>query len=186
VLSACETNVGAVSAGDEVVGLNRAFIYAGTPTVISSLWNVDDAATALLMERFYIHLRAGKSKGEALRQAQMDVRAKYPHPYYWASFVLTGDPGPVGKTQSILPFSMSSSTLWVGAIGSSLLCVIVGGLSVLFAARAADKKRLQNQLDLLLEDRQRWIAQPDSPMRASVLRQISHKLREIGRKEKRR
>jgi CHAT domain-containing protein/Tfp pilus assembly protein PilF len=184
VLSACETNVGAVSAGDEVVGLNRAFIYAGTPTVISSLWNVDDAATALLMERFYTHLRSSKSKGEALRQAQMAVRVKYPHPYYWASFVLTGDPGPVGKTQSILPFSMNSWTLWAGGIGSSLLCIVVGGFSVLFAARSAEKRRLRKQLDMLLEDRQRWMSQPDSPMRARVLRQISHKLREIGRKEK--
>jgi CHAT domain-containing protein len=95
VLSACQTNIGAVSAGDEVVGLNRAFIYAGTPSVIASLWNVDDAATALLMERFYTYLRAGMGKGEALRQTQIDVRAQYPHPYYWASFVLTGDPGEV-------------------------------------------------------------------------------------------
>jgi tetratricopeptide (TPR) repeat protein/CHAT domain-containing protein len=183
VLSACETNVGAMSAGDEVVGLNRAFLYAGTPTVISSLWNVDDAATALLMERFYIHLRVGMGKGKALRQAQIDVRVKYPHPYYWASFVLTGDPGPVGKTQSILPFSMNSWTLWAGGIGSSLLCIVVGGFSVLFAARSAEKRRLRKQLDILLEDRQRWMSQPDSPMRARVLRQISHKLREIGRKE---
>ena len=95
VLSACQTQVGSVSAGDEVVGLNRAFLYAGTPTVIASLWNVDDAATALLMERFYTHLRSDMSKGEALRQAQLDVQAKYPHPYYWAPFVLTGDPGEV-------------------------------------------------------------------------------------------
>jgi CHAT domain-containing protein len=97
VLSACQTDVGAVSVGDEVVGLNRAFIYAGTPTVIASLWNVDDAATALLMERFYTHLRSGMGKAEALRQAQIDVREQYPHPYYWAAFVLTGDPGEVTR-----------------------------------------------------------------------------------------
>jgi tetratricopeptide (TPR) repeat protein/CHAT domain-containing protein len=185
VLSACETNIGAVSAGDEVVGLNRAFLYAGTPTVISSLWNVDDAATALLMERFYTHLRAGMSKGEALRQAQMDVRGEYPHPYYWASFVLTGDPGPVGKMQLTLPFSINNWSLWIGGIGSSLLGIVVCGLIVIRASRAAEKRRLRKQLDLLLENRRRWKSQPDSPMRSRVLRQISHKLREMGRKEQR-
>jgi CHAT domain-containing protein len=95
VLSACQTQIGELSAGDEVVGLNRAFLYAGTPSVMASLWHVDDAATALLMEHFYTHLRAGLGKAEALRQAQVDVRAEYPHPYYWAAFVLTGDAGEV-------------------------------------------------------------------------------------------
>ena len=93
VLSACQTQVGLVSAGDEVVGLSRAFIYAGTPTVIASLWNVDDAVTSTFMEQFYTHLRAGMGKAQALQQAQSEVRAQYPHPYYWAAFVLTGDPG---------------------------------------------------------------------------------------------
>ncbi len=93
VLSACQTQLGTLSAGDEVVGLSRAFLYAGTPSVLASLWSVDDEATALLMERFYTHLRAGMGKAEALRQAQIDVRAEYPHPYYWAAFVLTGDGG---------------------------------------------------------------------------------------------
>ncbi len=95
VLSACQTDVGAVSAGDEVVGMTRAFLYAGTPTVIASLWNVDDKATTVLMERFYSHLRDGMGKAQALQQAQREVRAQYPHPYYWAAFVLTGDPGKV-------------------------------------------------------------------------------------------
>jgi CHAT domain-containing protein/Tfp pilus assembly protein PilF len=95
VLSACQTQIGELSAGDEVVGLNRAFLYAGTPSVMASLWHVDDAATALLMEHFYTHLRAGLGKAEALRQAQIDVRTEYPHPYYWAAFVLTGDAGEV-------------------------------------------------------------------------------------------
>jgi CHAT domain-containing protein/Tfp pilus assembly protein PilF len=97
VLSACQTNLGDVSAGDEVVGLTRAFFFAGTPTVISSLWSVDDAASGLLMERFYTHLQAGMGKAEALRQAQIDVRAQYPAPYYWAGFVLAGDAGRVSE-----------------------------------------------------------------------------------------
>jgi CHAT domain-containing protein len=91
VLSACETNLGDLSVGDELVGLTRALIYAGTPSVVASLWAVEDEATWLLMERFYTHLKDGLSKAEALRLAQIEVRAEYPNPYYWAGFVLGGD-----------------------------------------------------------------------------------------------
>jgi CHAT domain-containing protein/SpoVK/Ycf46/Vps4 family AAA+-type ATPase/Tfp pilus assembly protein PilF len=91
VLSACQTQLGELSKGDEVVGLTRAFLYAGTPSVMASLWSVDDKVTGLLMERFYTYLRSGMTKAQALRMAQMEVRAEYPHPYYWAAFVLTGD-----------------------------------------------------------------------------------------------
>ncbi|MCP4406579.1 MAG: tetratricopeptide repeat protein [Gammaproteobacteria bacterium] len=93
VLSACETNLGDLSAGDELVGLTRALIFAGTPSVIASLWAVEDETTSLLMERFYTHLRDGVGKAEALRQAQIEVRTEYPNPYYWSGFVLSGDPG---------------------------------------------------------------------------------------------
>jgi len=91
VLSGCQTDMGHLTDGDELIGLNRAFLFAGTPTVVGSLWQVDDASTSFLMERFYVHLRDGMSKAEALRQAQLDTRERYPHPYYWAGFVLTGD-----------------------------------------------------------------------------------------------
>jgi CHAT domain-containing protein len=93
VLSACETQLGAQSRGDDLVGLTRAFLYAGAPTVIASLWSVNDQATAVLMAAFYRHLRAGASKAQALQAAQAETRAAYPHPYYGAAFVLTGDPG---------------------------------------------------------------------------------------------
>ncbi len=93
VLSACETNIGDLSQGDELVGLNRAFIYAQTPTVIASLWNVDDESTRILMEQFYTYLRKGMDKAKALREAQKEVRKEYPHPYFWAAFSLTGDGG---------------------------------------------------------------------------------------------
>jgi CHAT domain-containing protein/tetratricopeptide (TPR) repeat protein len=96
VLSGCRSQAGKLSRGDDIVGLSRAFIYAGSPSVIASLWSVDDEATRALMVLFYSHLRQGLSKAEALRAAQMDMRQKYPHPYYWAGFVLTGDPGPAG------------------------------------------------------------------------------------------
>jgi CHAT domain-containing protein/predicted negative regulator of RcsB-dependent stress response len=72
VLSGCETALGKLSSGDELVGLTRAFIYAGTPSVVASLWKVDDASTASLMSSFYKNLKT-KSKVEALRQAQLDM-----------------------------------------------------------------------------------------------------------------
>ena len=70
VLSGCETGLGELSSGDELVGLTRAFIYAGTPSVVASLWKVDDASTAHLMGSFYRNLKT-KTKVESLRQAQL-------------------------------------------------------------------------------------------------------------------
>jgi CHAT domain-containing protein len=72
VLSACETGLGKLSSGDELVGLTRAFIYAGTPSVVASLWNVEDSSTAALMASFYKNLKT-MSKVEALRQAQLQL-----------------------------------------------------------------------------------------------------------------
>jgi CHAT domain-containing protein/Tfp pilus assembly protein PilF len=92
VLSACETQLGTQSRGDDIVALNRAFIYAGAPTVIASLWTVDDRATSDLMGSFYRHLHEGMAKAAALREAQRETRKRYPHPYYWAGFVLNGAP----------------------------------------------------------------------------------------------
>ena len=92
VLSACETNLGQRSRGDDIIGLTRSFIYAGTASVMASLWKVNDFATKELMTAFYKHLKH-KSKAEALQAAQQEIRKKFPHPRYWAGFVLTGDPG---------------------------------------------------------------------------------------------
>lgn len=89
-LSACETGLGKVASGDDVVGLTRGFLYAGTSTIVASLWKVDDEATAQLMNRFYQGLTLG-DKREALRQAQLDTRKQYAHPYFWAAFQLTGN-----------------------------------------------------------------------------------------------
>jgi CHAT domain-containing protein len=92
MLSACETGLAKVTGGDEVIGLARGFIFAGTPSLIASLWTVDDLATAITVKRFYRYLKSGLSKAEALRQAQLVVRDQHNrHPAYWASFGLTGD-----------------------------------------------------------------------------------------------
>jgi CHAT domain-containing protein len=89
VLSACETGLGKLSRGDELVGLQRAFLYAGTPAVVTTLWKVDDRASFLLMREFYDHLKA-RGPAEALRQAQRAVMTDFPHPFFWAAFGLTG------------------------------------------------------------------------------------------------
>ncbi|MGA1867655.1 MAG: CHAT domain-containing protein [bacterium] len=90
VLSACQTGLGKVTHGDEVIGLNRAFFYAGTHALISSLWRVSDISTALLIKKFYREY-AQDNKADSLRQAVVHVKNRYPHPGYWGAFVLTGD-----------------------------------------------------------------------------------------------
>jgi CHAT domain-containing protein len=88
-LSACETGLGKIANGDDVVGLTRGFLYAGGRSIVASLWSVADMATAELMKTFYRNL-ATLGKSEALRQAQIATRESFPHPFYWAAFQLTG------------------------------------------------------------------------------------------------
>lgn len=88
-LSACETGLGKIANGDDVVGLTRGFLYAGSRSIVASLWSVDDRATAELMGAFYENLRTLR-KDEALRQAQSATRRTFPHPFFWAAFQLTG------------------------------------------------------------------------------------------------
>ena len=94
VLSACQTGLGKMIRGEGMVGLTRAFMYAGTPSVLVSLWSVSDVSTASLMEKFYSHLVVGKlTKTEALQKAQLSLikEEQYAHPFYWAPFVLIGN-----------------------------------------------------------------------------------------------
>ena len=88
-LSACETGLGKVANGDDVIGLTRGFLYAGARSIVASLWEVDDAATAHLMESFYRNL-ASHDKREALRLAQIETRERYPEPWFWAAFNILG------------------------------------------------------------------------------------------------
>ncbi len=106
VLSACRSALGKELGGEGLIGLTRAFQYAGARTVAATLWSVADRATAELMIRFYRHLRDGKPKDAALRAAQIDlisdpiqvrdetgqtVAMDASAPYYWAAFQLIGD-----------------------------------------------------------------------------------------------
>jgi CHAT domain-containing protein len=94
-LSACRTGLGRMLHGEGIIGLTRAFLYAGAESVVVSLWNVNDIATASLMKAFYKNLKQGLAKDDALRQAKLELlRGKQPawrHPYYWAPFVLVGE-----------------------------------------------------------------------------------------------
>ena len=89
VLSACESGIGKLEGGDEVQGLNRAFLYAGSGGVVSSLWSVSDRSTYKLMESFYKLLRT-RPAAEALQEAQIQLMKDHPLPFHWAAFYLTG------------------------------------------------------------------------------------------------
>ena len=89
VLAACETGPGKLSRGDELVGLQRAFLYAGTPAVLTTLWKVDDRASYALMRRFYDGL-GPHGVTETLRAAQRALLVDFPHPFAWAAFSVTG------------------------------------------------------------------------------------------------
>jgi CHAT domain-containing protein len=114
VLSACETALGEQSRGDELVGLSRAFLYAGSPVVVASLWPVEDEATSVLMTAFHRQIQAGVGPAAALTSAQAEVRRqeKWAAPYYWAGFVVIGDGGPEVAEQptSIISTVASAST----------------------------------------------------------------------------
>ena len=112
-LSGCETGLALSGGGDEQLGLGRAFIAAGTSSLVISLWTVEDSATNELMKLFYLHLLKGESKVQALRAAQcqlmQDAELNYAHPYFWAAFRLVGDPAPL-KTQVVKAFSPTFET----------------------------------------------------------------------------
>jgi CHAT domain-containing protein len=89
-LNACETGLGNISQGDELTGLSRAFLFAGSSAVVVSLWSVADYPTALLMTNFYRYL-IDHSSQEALALAQRDVIKVFPQPLYWSPFILIGN-----------------------------------------------------------------------------------------------
>ena len=94
VLSACQTGLGKDVRGEGLIGLTRGFMYAGAPRVVASLWQVDDAATAELMKRFYRGVLHEKlPPAAALRAAQIEMfkKRQWQSPYFWAAFVLHGE-----------------------------------------------------------------------------------------------
>jgi CHAT domain-containing protein len=94
VLSGCSTGLGKLSRGEGLIGMSRAFLYAGAPSLVVSLWPVDDESTAVLMKSFYAHLKQGMDKSKALQRAKIDMmrtNASYADPFFWGPFVLIGD-----------------------------------------------------------------------------------------------
>jgi CHAT domain-containing protein/Tfp pilus assembly protein PilF len=105
VLSACNTGSGKLRVGEGIISIARGFFYAGVPSVVMTLWSVEDNSSALLMELFYKHLTEGLAKDEALRQAKLDYLKQSDQltsfPYYWAGYVNIGDNAPleISKTK---------------------------------------------------------------------------------------
>ena len=95
VLSGCSTGLNVVIGGDELLGLMRGVLLAGAHGVLVSLWDVKDISTAQCMERFYKHLFCESHKAAALQCAMLELRQEYPHPYFWAPFLLAGRYTPV-------------------------------------------------------------------------------------------
>ena len=95
VLSACETGIGELYKGEGIMSLGRGFTYAGARSLISSLWEVNDRSTAMIMKAFYQYLAEGVEKDLALQQAKKDYLSRsdqfQSHPYFWAAFVANGD-----------------------------------------------------------------------------------------------
>jgi len=91
-LSACNTAIGKLTKGDDVVGLTRAFIFAGTPSILGTIWSVNDESTSIFMNHFYENLKE-MDKLKSLQQAQIAMirSEKYSNPYHWAGFQLIGD-----------------------------------------------------------------------------------------------
>jgi tetratricopeptide (TPR) repeat protein len=96
VLPACDTGPSAAATGTGLLALQRAFLQAGAAAVVASLWKVTDYHVKELLSEFYERVLAGEPRAEALRQAQLAVRGRYPdRPEYWGAFVCHGDPGPL-------------------------------------------------------------------------------------------
>ena len=120
VLSACHTIAGKERRGEGIVGLTRGFMYAGAGRVVVSLWEVDDEATAKLMEIFYQNmLQEGFAPTAALRAAQLEIseKRKWQNPYYWAGFLLQGEYQPIqshNKTDDLSPILAESH--WVNLL----------------------------------------------------------------------
>ncbi len=124
-LSACQTGLGQYIRGEGIAGLNRAFFFAGSSSILMSLWAVNDQATYQLMERFYTHLRSSEQIASSLRKTKLEMIAsdEVSHPYFWAGFIVTGE--------SDLVLFASSFWKWIIYGGS---CLVLGSL-FLFAVK---------------------------------------------------
>jgi len=92
VLSACETGLGELKRGEGIIGMARGFLYAGTKSIITTLWSVNDKSTQEFMQHFYDGIKAEQSKDIAMQEAKLKLlESNYPEPFYWAGFTAIGD-----------------------------------------------------------------------------------------------
>jgi len=92
VLSACQTGKGKIESGEGILGLQRAFFFAGARSVVSTLWEIGDKPAALFMQHFYKYLSRGFGKSNAIRLAKIKMlESPYSHPFFWAGFILSGE-----------------------------------------------------------------------------------------------
>ena len=96
--------------GEGLMSLARGFLYAGCPSIIMSLWEVEDNAGTQIMTSFYRYLKSGKTKDKALRLAKIDYldnsNSRLAHPHYWMSFKTIGDPSPIYTSNDIYFFGL--------------------------------------------------------------------------------
>jgi CHAT domain-containing protein len=114
VLSACNTGEGDYNNGEGVMSLARGFVYAGSPSLVMTMWEVEDKSGSTMMKRFYENLLNGQSKAEALRNAKIsylqNARPESIHPFFWSSFVVMGNTQPLFRKKSkILPLGIGIS-----------------------------------------------------------------------------
>jgi CHAT domain-containing protein len=133
VLTACESGKPGYQDGEGMISLAHAFNYAGSESILTGLWKIDEKASAMLMEQFYKYLMEGMEKDEALRQAKLDylatARGRMLAPQYWAGLILMGDTSPVVLKKK------DSNLVWLWALG---------GLAVIGSV-AAVRKRKKNK-----------------------------------------
>ncbi len=120
VLSACQTGYGKFEQGNGIASLARSFMYAGVPSLVVSLWQVDDKATSIIMKNFYTHLAYGSNQAEALRKAKLEYINQvndhaWAHPAYWSPFIQIGNSKPIQIQRKM------AYTPWYVAIVSLLL-----------------------------------------------------------------
>jgi len=133
VLSACETGYGSFGHGEGVLSLARSFMYAGVPSLVVSMWQVNDLSTSKIMTLFYQNIQAGQNKAEALQKAKLDymqsAKEVAAHPAFWAPFIQLGNPKAVS-------FNKTSYQMWLIGVGA-LILLGIGGLALRRRNKAA-------------------------------------------------
>ncbi len=119
-LSACKSGVGDLKKGEGLLSLSRAFFYAGAKSLVYTLWNINDSSSSEIMEKFYENLSDGASKDEALRNAKLTFLEKhkednFKHPYYWSSFIISGNTTPL-VSDSYLVWYVVASVLLIAIV----------------------------------------------------------------------